>query len=58
MSDDIPFLAPEWLVDAIGGNIGMSEAPGIAGTEGRLSGQSEEGFEQLGTNNAGLGKVL
>lgn len=58
MSDDTPFLAPGWLIDAVGGTGGVSEAPGIAGTRGRLSGWSEGGLAQLGTNNAGLGEVL
>jgi len=57
VNDDIPFLPPNWVV--VGkGNGGMSEVFGTAGTEGRLSGRSEKGLGQLGTSNAGLGKVL
>lgn len=58
MRDDTPFLAPEWPVDVAGGNGGVSEVSGTAGTEGRLSGRSEEGFGPVGISNAGLGKVL
>lgn len=58
MSDGILFLAPDWLMDTVGGNGGVSEAPGIVETGGRLPGWSEVGFEQVVTNNAGLGKVL
>ncbi len=37
VNDDIPFLAPNWVV--VGkGNGGMSEVFGTAGTVGRLSG--------------------